>query len=228
LAKISVIIPALNAAHCISRALDSVAQAPAVLERLVVDGGSDDDTVTIAEAAGAGIVRAPKGRGTQLAAGASAARGDWLLFLHAYTVLAPGWVKEAMAFIENNGDGHRVAAFRFALDHRSSAARRLEALVAWRCRAMGLPYGDQGLLMSRAFYEEIGGYKQIPLFEDVDIIRRIGRRRLDLLDSCAVTSAVRFRRSGFLARSLRNLFCLALFQLGVPPNRIVPLYGGRR
>lgn len=230
--KISVIIPTLNAAHCVSTALAAVDKPPLVVERLVVDGNSDDETITVATAAGAVIVLIDKsedssGRGTQLAAGASAARGDWLLFIHADTVLDAGWVEEAMRFIERHRSGDRAAAFRFSLDHHAAAARRLEAIVGWRCRVMALPYGDQGLLISRKLYDEIGGFQKIPLFEDVDIIRRIGRTRLEMLNSRAVTSAVRYKQSGYLMRPLRNLICLALYYFGVPPRRIVRLYGGR-
>lgn len=227
LAQISVIIPTLNAAHCVSTVLASVAQSPLVIERLVVDGGSDDDTVSVAASAGANIIQGSrKGRGMQLAAGGAAARGDWLLFLHADTALEDGWAAEAKEFIDRHSAGQCAAAFRFALDQQSAAARRLEAMVAWRCQFMGLPYGDQGLLLSRTLYEEIGGFASIPLFEDVDIIRRIGRARLVMLNSRAVTSAIRYRKSGYLVRPLRNLFCLALYGIGVPPHRIVRLYGG--
>lgn len=233
LPKISVIIPTLNAARCVSNALAAVDGSPVVIERLVIDGGSEDETVSVATAAGAKIVGSGErgqrtGRGIQLAAGAAAAQGDWLLFLHADTVLQPGWADEVKIFVEQPMAGNCAAAFRFALDCQSAAARRLEAMVAWRCRVLALPYGDQGLLISRTLYEEIGGFRKMPLYEDVDIVRRIGRQRLMILDSRAVTSAVRYRRSGYLMRPLRNLFCLALYHLGVPPHRIVRLYGGRQ
>lgn len=224
MSQLSVIIPALNAAQSVARALEAVNRTPPVAERLVVDGGSHDETVSIAAAAGAKIIASPKGRGMQLAAGAAAARGDWLLFLHADTVLDPGWAEEASRFIESAGPS-RAAVFRFALDDQSPAAARLEAIVAWRCRAMALPYGDQGLLISRMLYDALGGYKPVPLFEDVDIVRRIGRHRLTLLNSRAVTSAARYRQSGYVRRPLRNLFCMALYRLGIPPRVITRFYG---
>jgi rSAM/selenodomain-associated transferase 2 len=228
LAQISVIIPTLNAAQCVSETLESVDIPSLVVERLVVDGGSDDETRSVATAAGARIIEGhQRGRGMQLAAGAAAAQGGWLLFLHADTVLQDGWATEAERFVVQQGAGNCAAAFRFGLDHESPGARRLEAMVAWRCRVLALPYGDQGLLISRVLYEEIGGFKAIPLFEDVDIMRRIGRARLVMLKSWAVTSAIRYQKSGYLVRSLRNLLCLALYRLGVPPHRIVRLYGVR-
>lgn len=221
--KLSVIIPTLNSAHTVARTLEAI-DPSIVVERLVVDGGSHDETLTFAGNAGAKIVRSSKGRGTQLATGAAEAIGDWLLFLHSDTLLDPGWSDEASQFIETSGP-NSAAVFRFALDDQSAASARLESLVAWRCRALALPYGDQGLLISRRLYEAIGGYKPIPLFEDVDIIRRIGRDRLVLLDTRAVTSAVRYKSSGYYRRSLRNLFCLMLYRLGVSPHVIVRLYG---
>ena len=103
--------------------------------------------------------------------------------------------------------------------------RRLERLVAWRCRALALPYGDQGLLISRALYEAAGGFRPLPLMEDVDLVRRLGRRRLAALPVRAVTSAERWRREGWRRRSARNLACLSLWFLGVPPGAIKRLYG---
>lgn len=222
--QLSVIMPALDAAHCVAKALAAVDRPPMVVERLVVDGGSQDDTLSIAGAAGAKIFHASRGRGTQLAAGAAEAKGDWLLFVHADSVLDPGWAEEAGQFIENSGSS-RAAVFRFALDDQSKAAARLEAMVAWRCRVMALPYGDQGLLISRQLYDALGGYKPVALFEDVDIIRRIGRDRLTLLETRAVTSATRYRQGGYIRRPARNLFCMALYRLGVPPHLIVRFYG---
>jgi hypothetical protein len=110
------------------------------------------------------------------------------------------------------------------LDDPAWQARLLERAVALRVRWLRLPYGDQGLLISRALYEAVGGYHPLPLMEDVDLVRRIGRGRLRVLDVAAVTSAERWRRDGWLGRSLRNLSCLALYTLGVSPERIARLY----
>ena len=123
------------------------------------------------------------------------------------------------------GSAQRAAVFRFVVDDEDVAARRLEALVAWRCRALGLPYGDQGLLIHRDLYRRVGGFRPLPLMEDVDIVRRIGARRLVVLEAAALTSAARYRRAGYLRRSLRNLACLGLYFLGVPPRLLVRLYG---
>ncbi len=192
---------------------------------MVADGGSSDGAAAAAERRVARLLRSPAGRGRQLAAGAGAAKGDWFLFLHADTVLAPGWAAAARRFTEDGSNRERAAAFRFALADGRPSARRIERLVAWRCRNLGLPYGDQGLLIGRDFYDSLGGFRPIPLMEDVDLIRRIGRRRLVLLEVAAVTSAERFRRGGYWARPLRNLFCVGLFFLGLPPRLIARIYG---
>jgi hypothetical protein len=147
-----------------------------------------------------------------------------LLFLHADTVLGPGWAEAVRRFAADPANEGRAAVFRFALDDRAPAACRMERLVAWRGRVLGLPYGDQGLLIGRAFYDRIGGFRALPLMEDVDIVRRIGRRRLVLLDAAATTSAMRYRRGGYLLRPARNLFCLSLYFMGVPPRLILKVY----
>ncbi len=227
---ISIVIPTLNAEDELARTLAALVPAAVdglVRELIVVDGGSIDGTLHIAEAAGAEIVRSEAGRGAQLAAGAKRARFPWLLFLHADTELEPAWTREASQLIEGVETGRRpqgAAAFRFALDDTGAAPRTLEALVAIRTRLFKLPYGDQGLLVSRALYEEVGGFRALPLMEDVDLVRRIGRHRIVLFRSKALTSAARYRREGYLRRIARNQACLALYFLNVPPPRIARLY----
>jgi len=227
---ISVVIPTLNSETDLARSLAALVPGVVdgvVTEVIMTDGGSTDETAQIAEAVGAKFVRAPKGRGPQLAAGARAAKGDWLLFLHADTVLEHDWHLEAARFIEEKARSPvpQAAAFRFALDDRGARPRYLEAMVSLRCALFRLPYGDQGLLIARAHYERIGGFRDLPLMEDVDLVRRIGRRDLCFLRSRAVTSAARYRRSGYLPRMLRNLSCLTLYYLRVPTRYIVRLYG---
>jgi len=123
------------------------------------------------------------------------------------------------------GAAERAAVFRLRLDDAAPAARRIEKLAAWRSRRLGLPYGDQGLLIARRLYDQLGGYRPLPLMEDVDLVRRLGRRRLAALGSAAVTSAARYRRDGWWLRPLRNLALLALYYLGLPPRWLARLYG---
>lgn len=226
--SLSIVIPTLNAAESLPNSLEAMATAERRgidLDIVIADGGSTDGTVAVAENLGARVVTAERGRGPQLIAGAKAARGDWLLFLHADTVLERGWDATAMVFASDERNRDRAAVFAYALDDDSPAARRLERMVRWRNNWLGLPYGDQGLLIHRRFYSRLGGYKPLPLMEDVEMVRRIGMARMALFDVKAITSAEKYRRSGYLPRIGRNLICLTLYFLRVPPRWIARLYG---
>jgi rSAM/selenodomain-associated transferase 2 len=216
-----VVIPTWNAARHLPLCLAALTDADEVI---VADGGSSDDSLQIAEDHGARVTSAARGRGQQLAAGASAASGDALLFLHADTVLASGWRAAADKHLRANP--RRPACFAFALDDPAWQARVLERGVAWRARRLGLPYGDQGLLLSRALYQSSGGYRPLALMEDVDILCRLPTPVV--LTPCATTSAERWRRDGWWTRSTRNLLILALWRAGVSEARLASLYGRSR
>ena len=223
--RISVVIPTLNAAATLPDTLAALCSSAMLGEVIVADGGSSDETAARAVAAGARVVVGPRGRGGQLAAGAAATSGNWLLFLHADCRLEPGWERAVDAFLRAPAAEARAGYFDLALDDPAPAARRLERLVTWRSRFLALPYGDQGLLIARRLYDAVGGFAPLPLMEDVDLVRRLGRRRLVRIGARCVASARRYRRDGFVRRPLRNLLCLLLYFIGVPPARIVRLYG---
>ena len=221
---LDVVIPTLNAGSTLAATLPSL-QGDLPVAIAVCDGGSTDDTVAIARQAGATVGTAPPGRGGQLAAGANVGDASWILFLHADTVLQPGWADAVRAFTSRRTNFGKAGYFRLRFDAAEPRARRVERMAAWRSRKLGLPYGDQGLLIARALYEYLGGFKPLPLMEDVDLVRRIGRKNLVPLDADFVTSAVRYERDGWTMRPLHNLSCLALFLAGMPVPVVARLYG---
>jgi glycosyltransferase involved in cell wall biosynthesis len=186
---ISVVVPTLNADAILPRCFDSLIAATVrgvVREVIVADGGSSDETLLIADAAGARIKKGGRTRASQLIAGANAARHDWLLFLYPETALDPGWELEAESFIARSPLEHpRAAAFRFGLDEFEQAARRGEAFAALRWALFKQPHGDQGLLLPKRLYKHLGGYHEVRR-EDVDLVRRIGPKRLVMLRTRAV------------------------------------------
>jgi len=220
--RISVVIPTLNAEADLAAAIGSVRDGAA--EIIVADGISTDGTRDVALAVDARIVESDQGRGLQLRTGGAAATADWILFLHADTRLSDGWEVEVAAFAADPVNADRAGVFTFSLDDPSPQARRMERLVGWRTRRLGLPYGDQGLLISRELYRRLGGFRAIPLMEDVEIVRRIGRKNITVLKTRAVTSAIRYRRGGWWGRPVRNIFCLMLYFMGVPPRTLVRIY----
>ena len=190
---ISVIVPTLNDERLLPRCFDSLiagAVRGVVREVVVADAGSSDATLAIADAVGAHIVHAQSGRAAQYVAGVAAAKSDWLLFLHPQTALEQGWDTEVESFIDQAQlERPRAAVFRFALEDFGGEARRAEAKAALRSVLLALPYGDQGLLVPRRLYNQVGGFRALSRMEDADIVRRIGRRRLIRLRARAVNVA---------------------------------------
>lgn len=228
---ISVIIPARNAEQTLPATLAALVPAAVdgiVRQVIVVDGGSSDATAEVADHAGADIVKSAPGRGGQLAQGAAIARFPWLLFLNADTVLEDGWERSATSFMRHVDLGERpiaAGAFTFRLDDKGLAPRLLEAVVHLRCKLLRIPFADQGLLIPRRLFDDVGGYRNMPIMEDLDLARRLGRRRLAMLDAKAVTSAERYRRDGYLSRSFRNQICHMLYGAGIPVSMIARLHG---
>ena len=209
----------MNAAETIRQCLDRL---DGLGEVVVVDGGSRDETQSIARHAGANVIVSDPGRGVQLRRGAAAAKGDWLLFLHADTLLGDSWQRAVQRHVAS--DKRRAAYFRLRLQSSDPRARLIECGVSLRCRYLGLPFGDQGLLISKELYQEVGGYAAIPLMEDVAIVRRLGRGRLLALAADAFTSAARWERDGWARRSMRNLSLQLLYFAGASPERLARLY----
>lgn len=217
---LSVIVPVLDDRAAAERLLAQIGSDPEV-ELLVVDGGHDEG-LERAVTGGARLLRAPAGRARQMNAGAALARGDWLLFLHADSILPDGWLHSFRECTANADAGW----FRFALDDPAWQARVIEWGVRWRVHRLRLPYGDQGLFIRRDLFRALGGYRDLPLMEDVDFIRRVApRARLIELPVTLTTSARRWRRDGWFRRSARNVALLTLYFLGIPPARLARWYG---
>jgi rSAM/selenodomain-associated transferase 2 len=220
--SISVVIPALDEEEGVGAAIRSVGEAAEVI---VVDGGSRDGTREVAAAEGARVLDSPPGRGRQMAEGARAATGLWLVFLHADTRLEAGWA-EALARLPPDVVG---GAFRLAIDSDRRAFRVLELGVRARVRLWSLPYGDQCLFVRREAYERIGGMPAVPVMEDVAFVGRLRRAgRLAFLPLRAFTSARRWERHGILVSTLRNWALIALYAAGRSPERLARLYRHER
>ena len=222
---VSVVVPVLDDAPALDRLLRCTPPHPLV-EILVVDGGFDNGLEALTSGRGdVRLLRSSPGREPQMNAGAAAAGGDWLLFLHADSTLPAGWV-EAVA-----GVAPAVAGgwFRFALDDDAWQARLLERVVAWRVRLLLLPYGDQGYFVRRDRFAALGGFDDVPLMEDVAFVRRLVRSgAVAELPLPLVTSSRRWRADGWLRRSSRNLLLVSLYFAGVSPDRLAGWYGRKK
>lgn len=222
-AEISIVIPALNAAGGLQKSLPALMEglrAGLIRELILSDGGSADATLDLAEEAGAVLVTGPASRGGQLKRGCAAAKGNWLLVLHADTVLGTGWADAAARHLEQ-GDG-RPACFRLAFDAAGAAPAWVAGWANLRSRLFKLPYGDQGLLIRRRDYLAAGGYPDQPLMEDVALVRRL--KGIILLPATARTSAARYQRDGWLRRGSRNLRILLRYALGADPEKLAACY----
>jgi rSAM/selenodomain-associated transferase 2 len=225
---ISVIIPSVNEQAHVRCCIESILAEGADCEIIVADGGSTDRTIELAnKREEVRVVRSDRGRGLQMNRGALSANGSVLLFLHADTMLEEGWSRDIDAALSN--DAVAAGAFTLRINGDERHFRLIELWVKVRCAVFGLPYGDQGIFVRRDVFEKLGGYRDIPLMEDVDLVRRIKRAgRIVLLPGKAVTSARKWSREGWIRVSLMNQFLLILFRLGVDPGRLAKLYYGER
>jgi rSAM/selenodomain-associated transferase 2/rSAM/selenodomain-associated transferase 1 len=220
--RISVIIPTLNEASHLAHTLDSI-QAGNPHEILVVDAHSTDQTPAIAAAAGARVISSSKGRARQMNAGAAFASGQILLFLHADTRLPAIWPSALSDALLRPGT--IAGAFTFALDQDFPGKRWIERITRLRSVRFQRPYGDQGLFLTRARFEEMGGFANLPIMEDYELIQRLRKLgRITIADAPAITSSRRWQRLGWLRTTLINQWIIAGFHLGIAPERLARFY----
>lgn len=218
--EVSVVIPAINEADCVSRSVGS-AFAAGASEVIVVDGGSADATVQVARDAGATLIASDPGRANQQNAGADLATGDTLLFLHADSALDRRCIEQ----IRRSGTNPAFGAFRQRIDSTDRVYRLIEWGNALRVRYLGMPYGDQGIFIDRALFQQIGGFPAVPIMEDYLVGKRARTIAWpDLLEGPIHTSARRWRQNGVFRQTMQNWSLVLATILGVRPDRLSERY----
>ena len=241
---ISVIIPSFNEERRIRACIES-AQRINPLEVIVVDGGSTDSTCEIAQEAGAIVIRSSKGRGIQMNKGASFAKGEILLFLHADTIMpeteisslchpelgsgSQGMLKQVQHDImESLTDKYIGGFFRLKFDDNSLSTRLVEIFANLRARLFSLPYGDQAIFIKRNVFKKIGGFREYPFLEDIDLVIRARKfGRLKYIPLHVIASSRRLKKGYFMSPifvSLMNVVITLLFMFGMSPLRLIRFY----
>ena len=224
--KISIIIPVLNEANTIAPVISTARNAENI-EIIVADGGSSDGTVEIAQSLGVRVLSTAARRATQMNAGAIAATGDILLFLHADTHLPRGYdsaARQALAKPSSVG-----GAFELKIDARRLCLRLVEIGVNWRSHFFQMPYGDQAIFLLSATFDKIGGFPDLPLMEDFEFVRRLKKQgRIEIVPQPVLTSARRWQQVGVLKTTIINQIVIIAYFLGVSPDRLGEWYRGKK
>ena len=225
--ELGVVIPTLDEEEALPRLLEDLDALPVPVEVIVADGGSRDRTLEAARKRGARTIRTSAGRGRQMNAGARALASPWILFLHADCRL-PSETRDALLGWLRSPASPEAAHFTFRLERDGLWWSLIERGQRIRERLTGLTYGDQGLLISRTRYEAVGGFPEIPVMEDVEVVRRLRRDGgLDRIGAPLITSARRYESEGPVRACLRNLGLILLYCLSVPPDRLARWYRTR-
>lgn len=221
--ELTIIIPVYNEAatvgHTLPQLRQTMAQERVPMEVIVVDGGSTDDTVSQVQRLGFSVIQIPQGgRGRQLNAGAQAARGRWLLFLHVDSALPQGFWGAIAQILTQDAT---VGAFRLRIEASGWAYRMLERCILWRSQWVKLPYGDQGFFLSRDYFEALGGFPELAIMEDFVFIRRAQTRGPVAIAPLAITtSARRWQRFGIVRTTVINQLMVFGYGLGISPTRL--------
>ncbi|MEG4204742.1 TIGR04283 family arsenosugar biosynthesis glycosyltransferase [Microcoleus sp. Pol7_A1] len=224
--KISIIIPVLNEAPTIARVISTALQAKNV-EIIVADGGSSDGTADIAKSLGIRVICTARGRAVQMNAGAAAATGEILLFLHADTLLPRGYdsgAREALA-----KPSAVAGAFQLKIEARRFCLRLVETGVNWRSNFLQMPYGDQAIFLKAATFDKMGGFPDLPLMEDFEFVRRLKKQgRIEIVPQPVLTSARRWQQLGVIKTTAINQIVIIAYFLGVSPDRLAFWYKGQK
>jgi rSAM/selenodomain-associated transferase 2 len=224
--KFSFIIPVWNEESVILRTIEHIRglQSAAGAEIIVVDGDSAGKTMEIARSAGVKTIISERGRGNQMNDGAALAAGNILIFLHADTSLPP----DALAFIDTamRDEFIMAGAFDLAIDSERPIFRLIEKAAALRSRLTRIPYGDQTVFMRKTVFNKLGGFSNIPIMEDVEIMRRIKKQggKIRIIDRTVRTSSRRWEREGIIYTTLRNWLLITFYLLGIKPEKLVRFY----
>ena len=220
--RISIIIPTLNEATAIGRTLSHL-EGVHNLEVIVVDGGSHDATAELAETQGAKVIQSRPGKAVQMNAGAAAAKGDILAFLHADTLLPDDFSGQIISAL--NKKGVLAGAFRLSIDSTAAGIRIIERVANFRSRLLRLPYGDQALFIKKSLFEKIGGFAEVPIMEDFILVRRLNRKgKIIILPTAVTTSPRRWMHYGIVKTWLINQAIIIAYYLGITPERLTRWY----
>lgn len=223
---ISIIIPVLNEQETINKTIKKVYQQnfPGILEIIVVDGKEDGTTVLCVENQKVMTFRSPPGRGIQMNCGAKKASGKILLFLHSDTILPENALNEILITMKDQSI--KAGAFDLAINRKGLAYRVIEKTASLRSRMTKIPYGDQAIFIREKYFFDIGQYPEIPIMEDVELMRSVKKYkgRLKFLKRRVSTSSRRWEEEGIVFCTLRNWIILTLFFFGMNPERLAGFY----
>ncbi len=223
---LTIVIPTLNESKNIPSLLASLSGIPKV-EVIVCDGGSMDNTLELAKKGGAGTTVARQGRGVQLNEGARLAGGKTLLFLHADSRIAREGVSRVIEAMETKE--YIGGAFYLEMDRAGAGLKFIAGVANLRARFFNIVYGDQGIFVDKKYFQELNGFKEMPLMEDYDLFRRMkARGQTVLIEKGLSTSSRRWEKEGIIFTTLRNWFLFTLYQLRVQPFVLKKWYGDIR